>query len=436
MGVYAIAATGLVGGGAAITWWARKKFRTLLLIRRRVTAAASRIETDLKDLQLMGNHDPLARGWNRLLDEIGSLRLELEDHQTRQLARDTLDRYHLESMSELLGRMPYGLLIVSRDLTVTFANTAAERLLRQDDQELLGRPITEIFDESLSGLRTLKGGSVERTFNLESPEISVRVSAVSSSEDESGGEVALFLRDVSYQREGERARDQFLYHITHELRTPLTNIRAYAETLSEGVFEDPETVRECYNVIMGETQRLSRLVEDILSVSQLEAGSVRLNMDDVQVARLVRKVVEDMQAAADEKQVDLVLSLPAKVPVIRGDKDRLHVVLTNLIGNAIKYTPDGGRVHVTCLEDGAKLSLEVKDTGIGIHPDDRDKIFDKFYRAADEQVAKLPGTGLGLAIARETVRAHGGTIELQSEPGVGSTFTILLPIGKLAAIHT
>jgi signal transduction histidine kinase len=143
-----------------------------------------------------------------------------------------------------------------------------------------------------------------------------------------------------------------------------------------------------------------------------------------------------MQAAADEKQVDLVLSLPAKVPVIRGDKDRLHVVLTNLIGNAIKYTPDGGRVHVTCLEDGAKLSLEVKDTGIGIHPDDRDKIFDKFYRAADEQVAKLPGTGLGLAIARETVRAHGGTIELQSEPGVGSTFTILLPIGKLAAIHT
>jgi len=322
--------------------------------------------------------------------------------------------------------------MVGEDLSITFVNATAERMLARPKEEVQDRKVTEVFDESLESLASPVGGVAERTLDLDPPGISLRISAVKC---ESDGQTALFLKDMTSQKEMERARDQFLYHVTHELRTPLTNIRAYAETLSEGVLQDRDSLRECYNVIIGETERLSRLVEDILSVSQLEAGSAMLKVDEIQTARLIRQVVEDMQAHADEKNVELILSMPSKVPVIRGDKGRLLVVLTNLIGNAIKYTPPRGKVDVGCVEDGSRLQLTVRDTGIGIAPEDQRKVFDKFFRASDERVAQLPGTGLGLAITRETVRAHGGTIELESEPGKGSKFIVTLPIGRSSAIR-
>jgi signal transduction histidine kinase len=233
---------------------------------------------------------------------------------------------------------------------------------------------------------------------------------------------------VTQAKEAERARDNFLYHVTHELRTPLTNIRAYAETLSQGVIEDEQTIRECYNVIMGETQRLNRLVEDILNVSQLEVGSARLDVGDVQMDKLLRSVVQDMQGTADAKNIEMVLNLPAKMPQLRGDKERLAVVFTNLVGNAIKYTPQSGRVDVRCAADAGRLRVAVGDTGYGIKPEDQEKIFDKFYRVSDdERVAKIPGTGLGLAIVKETLRLHGGSIIVESTIGQGSTFTVTLP---------
>jgi signal transduction histidine kinase len=133
-----------------------------------------------------------------------------------------------------------------------------------------------------------------------------------------------------------------------------------------------------------------------------------------------------MQSNADAKNIDLVLGIPAKVPKLKGDRDRLAVVLNNLIGNAIKYTPNNGRVDVTCIVENDRLRIVVKDTGVGITAEDHEKIFEKFYRVNDEAVAKVPGTGLGLAIAKETVRLHGGAILVESEPGKGSTFTLLL----------
>jgi signal transduction histidine kinase len=243
----------------------------------------------------------------------------------------------------------------------------------------------------------------------------------------SGSEHILFVQDVTQSKEAEKARDQFLYHVTHELRTPLTNIRAYAETLSQGVIDDEQTIRECYNVIMGETRRLNQLVEDILNVSQMEVGSARLDVGEVPMDDMLRKVVQDMQGNADGKQIDLVLSLPAKLPKVRGDRDRLAVVLTNLIGNAIKYTPQAGRVDVSCSAENERVRITVTDTGIGIAPEAQEKIFEKFYRVDDSRVAKIPGTGLGLAIVRETVRMHGGAVFVASTPGKGSTFTVLLP---------
>jgi signal transduction histidine kinase len=300
---------------------------------------------------------------------------------------------------------------------------------------LKGRRVTEFFSRDLSQINPCLGIAVDQTSELVNTSTLIRMSTVSMGDDGERGETALMLQDITQEREREQERSQFLYHVTHELRTPLTNIRAYAETLSEGVLQDPDTLRECYNVIVGETQRLSRLVEDILSLSQMEAGAARLKMDDVYTARLVRQVVEDMQAQADDKGLELILNMPAKIPTIRGDKERLAVVLTNLVGNAIKYTPSGGRVEITCGQEGSRLHIRVVDTGLGIAPQERDKVFEKFYRSSDERVAALPGTGLGLALAMEIVRTHGGTITVESELGKGSAFTMVLPIGNLAAVQ-
>jgi two-component system phosphate regulon sensor histidine kinase PhoR len=243
-----------------------------------------------------------------------------------------------------------------------------------------------------------------------------------------GGDALITVEDVSQLREGQRARDNFLYHVTHELRTPLTNIHAYAETLTQPEFDDEQTRKECYNVLISETRRLSRLVEDILSISQLEVGTARLDVGEVDLARLVRQMVQDNLGTADEKRIDLTLALPPKVPKLNGDKQRLSVLLNNLIGNAIKYTPGNGKVHVAVEVQERQVRIAVQDTGIGIAPEDQAHVFEKFYRATDDAVQAVPGTGLGLALAREVARPHGGDIVLESERGKGSTFTIELPL--------
>jgi len=188
------------------------------------------------------------------------------------------------------------------------------------------------------------------------------------------------------------------------------------------------TRKECYNVIISETRRLSGLVENILSISQLEVGSARLDAGEVDLQRLIRQMVQDNLGAADEKRIDLTLALPPKVPKVSGDKQRLSVLLNNLIGNAIKYTPAEGKVQVKLDVTGQCIRIGVSDTGIGISPEDRQHVFDKFYRAASDSVQMVTGTGLGLAIAREVARLHGGEIHLESELGKGSTFTIELPL--------
>ncbi len=414
----------------------RQKQESLDKIQRNLNRLAAGVEEDLEQLQLEDRFGQLAHGWNQLVEEIGDIRSQLEDRQLQNNAQETVERYQMQWVMELLGQMPFGLVTVNEDWAITYANAVAARMLGVSADNLPGRNMAEFVEQELPRLHHLEGRTIDQNCEATLTDSAFRLTSVHCTGEGNSQETAVFLCDISAQREMEHSRSQFFYHVTHELRTPLTNIRAYAETLSEGVLNDPDVLRECYNVIVGETHRLSRLVEDILSLSQLEVGSMRLSMDDVNTARLIRQVVEDMQANADEKGVDLILSLPAKVPTIRGDKEKMAVVLTNLVGNAIKYTLQGGTVEVSCLEDGGRLHINVCDTGIGIDESEQEKVFEKFYRSESEEVNEQLGTGLGLALALEIARAHGGNIELESEMGKGSTFTVDMPIESLAAVQT
>ncbi len=443
-----VLAVGSLGGAeAAVGWVAAAAVGAALAVlfmrsrnrpARRICQNLSRIsadlQSDLRQLELDDTCGQLGAGWNRLIEEVVNARRELESVQIRRQARETLNQYEMKWFSQLLNQIPHGLITVADDWLITFANSTAERMLGVQEGGLKGRKATDFFAQDLSHITPSAGIAIDQVSQLTHAPTLVRMTAMDNLTETDRAETALLLQDVTQERERENERSQFLYHVTHELRTPLTNIRAYAETLSEGVLKDPDTLRECYNVIVGETQRLSRLVEDILSLSQMEAGAARIKMDDVNTARLVRQVIEDMQAQADAKNLELILTMPPKVPTIRGDKERLTVVLTNIVGNAIKYTPDGGKVEVTCTQESSRLSIRVADTGLGIAPAEREKVFEKFYRSTDERVAGLPGTGLGLALALEIARTHGGTITLDSEVGKGSTFTVVLPIGNLAAV--
>jgi signal transduction histidine kinase len=225
----------------------------------------------------------------------------------------------------------------------------------------------------------------------------------------------------------EESRNAFVAHATHELRTPLTNIRLYLETAMEDGEADPAVRGKCLNVINQEARRLERIVGEMLSVSEIEAGSLRIKRDDVRLDVLFEDLKTDYQPQAEEKKIALTFNLPPKLPVINGDRDKILLAMHNLVGNALKYTPEGGTVTIDVKEDGKMLTFAVTDSGIGISQEDAERIFERFYRAKDTRVEKITGTGLGLTLAREVVRLHGGVVTVDSELNKGSTFTITLP---------
>lgn len=228
------------------------------------------------------------------------------------------------------------------------------------------------------------------------------------------------------------ARHAFVAQATHELRTPLTNIRLYVETAIEDGETDPSIRATALNVINADARRLERIVGEMLSVAEIEAGAFKLNVDDVRLEQLLDDLKRDYDQPAREKRVTLTFLLPPKLPVLQGDRDKVAVALHNLVGNALKYTPAGGGVTVRVEADDKQFSVAVADTGIGIAADDCERIFERFYRANDGRVAKITGTGLGLTIDREVARLHGGDITVESQLNKGSTFRLALPMSAAA----
>jgi signal transduction histidine kinase len=231
-------------------------------------------------------------------------------------------------------------------------------------------------------------------------------------------------------RELDRLKDEFVASVSHELRTPLTSIRGYLELVRDGEAGPlTDEQQEFLRVVDRNADRLLRVVSDLLFVAQVDAGKLTVELEPLDLAELARETADIARPAAEAKGVELRLET-GPVPPLDGDRARLGQLLDNLVSNAVKFTPRGGRVVVRTagLDDGALLAVE--DTGIGVAPADRDRLFERFYRtrAATEQA--IQGTGLGLSIARAIVDAHGGTIGVESESGRGSTFRVVLPLAQ------
>ena len=411
----------------------REQLRGVWRIRDRLESRSAKIEEDLSSLRIGDALDSVTSSWNELVDLAERLLATVQRAEANEELSKALDRAGGGALAEALDAFPDGLMHITSDDRVSYANAAALRLLGLDANRLKS---TRLSDAKSSGVgqKILQLLCAARHpagyFESRAEVLDAGVGSASDSSDRGAyriqviplqdaaheGECVVALRDVSQQMRTDKAREDFVAQVTHELRTPLTNIRAYTETLASGAFDDPKVTSECYNVITKETRRLSRLIEDILSVSQLEVGSIELQVDNVDLRALLSEGVRDVRGLAEEKNIDLRLALPSKLEPIRGDRDKLAVVVNNILGNAIKYTPSGGTVQVGGQVSREEVVLTFKDNGAGIDPSEHALVFEKFQRGSNPEVQAEP-TGIGLYTAREIVRRHGGEVSVIAARG-------------------
>ncbi len=388
-------------------------------------------ETSEAALRLAGDLGIEADQWNTMLAEQQRLRRLAAVQQTKQsLGTLTNDS---DDLSSGCDAMPQGLVMVDDALRVKYVNHAAALFLRQPRESMEGRELDAMLPapELQKALREAVASSRRATYLMDR-------------RDEPGGGVLRFIirpvrrvdassamvviEDVTQQRVAEEARHEFVAHATHELRAPLTNIRLYLESLLDDSPQEPAARAKCLNVINSETRRLERMIGDLLSVAEIEAGSLKLNRNDVDLLAILHEVEQDFGAQATEKQVGLEIRMPPKLPVLYADRDKIVMAIQNVVGNGIKYTPAGGNVTVVADTVKGDVVIEVRDTGLGIKPEEHEKIFEKFYRANDRRISGVTGSGLGLALAREVMRLHGGDLTVDSGIDQGSVFTLRIPI--------
>ena len=226
----------------------------------------------------------------------------------------------------------------------------------------------------------------------------------------------------------EKLRRDFVANVSHELRTPVTSIRTYAETLEANTDLPEETEKEFLSVIINESDRMTKIVQDLLELSRFDSGHLQLELDSFSIERSLRDVHTAIALEAKKREHTFNLELEWKLPKIKGDKSRIEQVMMNIISNAVKYTPNGGVIDISGGTREGQIWIKISDTGVGIPQEDIAHVFDRFYRVDKARSRESGGTGLGLSIAREIVLRHGGDIVIESEPGKGTEVTIYLPI--------
>ncbi|MFI4896621.1 MAG: sensor histidine kinase [Phycisphaerales bacterium JB059] len=382
---------------------------------------------------------PEARAWASMLEELEALRTQRADEGLDHALESA--GFSGGAMGEALDALWQGVLILDEQGKILYSNGAAGVLLQARRDAMLGAPVTSMIQDE-TAVETITSVLQEKSSGRRVVEVDrvtgegevggvLRIS-LRSLRGGDGAEALVIVEDVTQQRVADQARNAFVANATHELRTPLTNIRLYVEEAVDA--EGDDAIRaKALNVINSEARRLERIVADMLSVSEIEAGSMAIRESDIRTDALLEELERDYEASSKEKGIELRFDLPPKLPVLRGDRDKIAMALHNLVGNAIKYTPAGGEVTVKVEDADGVFRVEVRDNGIGISEEDCQRVFEKFYRAKDKRIKHVTGSGIGLALAREVVRLHGGDIEVESEIDEGSRFTLSLPAPAEAA---
>jgi two-component system phosphate regulon sensor histidine kinase PhoR len=369
--------------------------------------------------------------------DVQQLTLREEQIRTRVLQADK------QHMKAVLNSISDAVLVTNPYGDITLANGAAEEVWKFTFDGEHRVPVAEVAGDSVlsQAMEQLRMSEhrvprkvieIERGSNGDLRIYKATVSAVrceQAGSDELTGMVVV-LHDVTREREMARMKNDFVSKVTHELRTPLSSIRAYVEMLVEGEAEEPETRNEFYKIIDSESDRLNRMIDNILNISRIEAGVTKVQKENLALTGLLKNVVDVLAPQAGEKNQSLEAEMSPVFYQVHGDRDMLYQAILNVVSNAIKYTPEGGSIRLSSELSEGMAVVKVADTGLGIPKDDLPRLFQKFYRVgANKSAAK--GTGLGLALVKEIVETlHHGSVSVESEVGRGTTFILQLPVAE------
>ncbi len=411
-GLVLLEGVGAVGVLLAVAGLAAALLIALAALRWRTEGLARAISSLAR-----GETAPLPQGPDSLVDALS------EAGETLRQARRQSELYRaaLEASADAI-------LALDEEGRVRFANAAAATVLERPREELLGRPLAWALpdERALATLRAARQEGRRRSATLERPQRRyLRMTVTPLSRGDWATLVAL--QELTELKRTEQVRRDFVANVSHELRTPLASLKAAIETLQEGALADPAVAQDFLARAASEVDRLVSLVEELLELSQLEAGVLPLSRRTVDAGELLQRAVERMRPQAERKGLRLLARDAPGLPSLNADAERLERAILNLLDNAIKFTPAGGTVEASVAPCPEGVLITVRDTGPGIEREDLPRIFERFYKA--DRSRQSGGAGLGLAIARHIVEAHGGRIWADSRPGHGTTFSILLPAG-------
>ena len=403
----------------------------LLLEGRRDNIRLKQLNQKIKDL--------IAGDYSQVLDmqgntEITNITNNLNDlSEVIRLTQENLEQ-ESKRLNSILSYMTDGVLATNRRGQITMINDMAKRQLGVESDDALNQNILELLKiEDEYELRDLITQSPEmmiysQNVNGEYISLRVRFALIRRESGFISGLVAV-LHDTTEQEKEERERRLFVSNVSHELRTPLTSVKSYLEALDEGALYEP-VAPDFIKVSLNETNRMMRMVTDLLHLSRIDNATSHLDVELINFTAFITFILnrfDKIRAQDQEKKYELVRDYPITSVWIEIDTDKMTQVIDNILNNAIKYSPDGGKITVSMKTTDDQMILSISDQGLGIPKEDLPKIFDRFYRVDKARSRAQGGTGLGLAIAKEIIKQHNGFIWAKSEYGKGSTFTIVLP---------
>jgi two-component system sensor histidine kinase ResE len=361
-------------------------------------------------------------------DEVGQL-AQTFNYMSSTL-QQTVDALSQEKskLENIMLSMSEGVVAIDHKGQVILANVPARKLLELGNANLNDKKIgmlisqAEVADLFLSAISSSQLRTAEIT--LGGKILFLQVAPLKTQESVWGA--VGIIQDVTEGRHLEKMRSEFVANVSHELRTPMTSIQGFVEALMDGMAEDKDSQERCLRVIHEETVRLNLLVNDLLDLSRLETGQIKWPMEPVHLHSLFSQVIDKLQPQLEKQQLQAEIDCPPGLPPVLGSRDRIQQVLINLLGNAIAFTPHGGRILLDAQEEGPLVRISITDTGVGIPLEEQEKIWQRFHKVDKARTRGLSGTGLGLSIVKQIVEAHGGEVGLHSMPGEGSTFYFTL----------
>ncbi|MCK9392774.1 MAG: ATP-binding protein, partial [Syntrophales bacterium] len=373
---------------------------------------------------LLDSRDELAQ----LANDINHI-LEEQDEKVRRAQEEK------SKLEAAFASMVEGALTLDRDNRIDQFNRSLRKMIGKRYEDILGKTPMEAFrsvalQDALVRFRE-SGQPVLQEIVLgdENPRIiDVNITAIQGFPGEEQ-KILMMFHNVTRLKQLERMRMDFVANVTHEIRTPLTAIIGYIETLQQGAVHDREKAEKFLQTIHNNAQRLNRLVDDLLTLSNIEMGETKMQFREVAVAEVIGEVLKTVAPQAAAKKIILEENLPEGVQPIRADRDRVFQILLNILDNAVKFTPEGGAIKITASQkDAETVTVLINDTGIGIPKNEIPRLGERFYRVEKTRSRDSGGTGLGLSIVKHLMAAHGGVMEIESNPGYGTTVSLYFPV--------